>query len=337
LLVEEASGRMGMFEIAAPELLLTVMQILRTLAIAAALELCALGATQGQDLAPRAYVITPLHSNAIDLTYSYFNGNVLFNGAAPISGATAKINLFVFSYYHSLNFFGRSANITASLPYGVGNYHGTVITIEDDVHRSGLLDSFYRFSVNLKGGPAMPVDAYLKWRQKTLIGVSLKIVVPTGQYDGTKLINWGNNRWAFKPEIGLSQRWGHWLLDGYGAAWFFTTNQEFFSHNQFFPGTQTQSESPVGAFEGHLSYDIKPRLWISLDGNFWYGGATSLNGATNLRTVQKNSRIGATMSIPVSKHQSVKISYNNGAYISYGGNYQNISLGWQYSWVGWPR
>jgi hypothetical protein len=313
------------------------MRIPRKLAIAAAFGLFALGAVRGQDLAPRACIITPVHWNAVDLTYSYFNGNVLFNGAAPITGATAKINLVTISYFHSLNFLGRSANFTASLPYREGNYHGTVNTVEDDVYRSGLLDSVYRFSVNLKGGPAMPVDAYQKWRQKLLIGVSLKIVAPTGQYDSTKLINWGNNRWAFKPEIGFSRRWGHWLLDTYGAVWLFTTNQEFFSHNQFFPGTQTQSESPVGAFEGHLSYDVKPRLWISLDGNFWYGGETSLNGNTNLSTLQRNSRVGVTVSIPLTKHHSVKVSYNNGAYITYGGNYQNISVAWQYSWMGWPQ
>jgi hypothetical protein len=94
-----------------------------------------------------------------------------------------------------------------------------------------------------------------------LIGVSLKVVAPTGQYDPTKLINLGNHRWAFKPEIGYSQRWGHWVVDAYGAAWFYTTNLEFFSDNQYFPGTRTQSENPVAAFEGHLSYDFKPRLW----------------------------------------------------------------------------
>jgi hypothetical protein len=324
-------------EIASPELVLAMMRILRKLGIAAALNLCALGLALGQDLLPRAYVITPLHSNAVDLEYSFFDGNVLFNGAVPVTGATAKINLFVVSYYHSLNFFGRSANFSASLPYGLGNYHGTINTVEDNVYRSGLLDSFYRFSVNLKGGPAMPVEEFAKWRQKLLIGVSLKIVAPSGQYDSKKLINWGNNRWAFKPEIGLSRRWGHWLLDTYGAAWFYTTNQEFFSHNQFFPGTETQSEAPVGSFEGHLSYDVKPRLWISLDGNFWYGGETSLSGVANLHTLQRNSRVGVTASIPITKHQSVKVSYNNGAYISYGGNYQNISVGWQYSWIGWPK
>jgi hypothetical protein len=147
----------------------------------------------------------------------------------------------------------------------------------------------------------------------------------------------GSNRWAFKPEFGYSQRWGHWVLDGYAAAWFFTTNPEFFSHNAYFPGQQSQSESPIVAFEGHLSYDIKPRLWISLDANFWHGGGTSLNGVENSATVQKSSRVGVTASVPLTSHQSLKISFNDGAYISYGGNYRNLSVGWQYGWTGWPR
>jgi hypothetical protein len=320
-------------------LALATMPILGKFAIAVILELCALGVgvARGQDLAPRAYVVTPIHSNTVNLTYSYFSGNVLLDGAVPITGASASVNTPIFTFYHSLNFFGRSANITASLPYGVGNFRGTVSGAEAHAYRSGLLDSVYRFSVNLKGGPAMSLDRFQKWRQKMLIGASLKIVAPTGQYDGTKLVNWGTNRWAFKPEVGYSQRWGHWVVDGYGAAWFFTTNPEYFSHNPYFSGRRAQTESPVAAFEGHLSYDVKPRLWISLDGNFWYGGQTSLNGLANPHTVQKNSRIGVTAAIPITKHQSVKISYNNGAYIIYGGNYQNISVGWQYFWIGRPK
>jgi hypothetical protein len=41
--------------------------------------------------------------------------------------------------------------------------------------------------------------------------------------------------------------------------------------------------------------------------------------------------MGVTASVPVTRHQSIKLSYNNGAYIRYGGNYQNISVAWQYS------
>jgi len=313
------------------------MRNLTKFALAGALGLCASGMACGQDLAPRAYVITAVHSNAVTVTYSYNTGNLLFDGAVPITGATANISTPIFTYYHSLNFFGRSANVAVSLPYGVGNFRGTALGAEQHAYRSGLLDSFYRFSVNLKGGPAMQPAEYLKWHQKMLIGVSVKIVAPTGQYDPTKLINWGNNRWAFKTELGYSERWGHWVVDAYGAGWYFTTNQEFFSHNEYFPGTQTQSESPIFALEGHLSYDFKPRMWISFDANFWHGGETSLSGVGNEVTTQKSSRLGVTAAFPITKHQSLKFSYNNGAYINYGGNYQNVSVAWQYSWIGRPK
>jgi hypothetical protein len=290
-----------------------------------------------QDLAPRAYLITPKHSNALTLSYAYFSGDLLLDGSLPIAGATAKVSVSVFSYTHFLNLLGRSANFSASLPYGVGNFHGTVVGAETNAYRSGMLDSSYRLSVNLKGGPAMDLREFRGWRQKTLLGVSLKVVAPTGQYDPTKLINYGANRWAFKPELGLSHRLGHWILDAYGAVWFFTTNHDFFSRNQFSFGTNTQKQSPIFATEGHLSYDVKPRLWASLDGNFWVGGRSTMNGVENPSTLQRNSRIGGTVSAPVSKHQSIKFSYNRGAYIRYGGNYQNVSVAWQYSWLGRPN
>jgi len=290
-----------------------------------------------QDLAPRAYLITPVHSNAVTLTYAFFSGDLLFDSEVPITGATARASLSVFSFTHSLRVLDRSASLSASLPYAVGNFYGTVVGAGTTAYRSGAFDSSYRFSMNLKGGPAMDLQDFHKWQQKTLLGVSLKLVAPTGQYDPTKLINYGANRWAFKPEVGLSRRWGHWMLDTYGAVWLFTTNNDFLSQNHFSAGTNTQKQNPVFAFEGHMSYDVKPRLWASLDGNFWEGGRTRLNGVENPNTLQRNSHVGGTISIPVSKHQSFKLSYNRGVYVIYGGNYQNVSVAWQYSWLGRPN
>ena len=291
---------------------------------------------RAQDLAPRAYFITPLRSNAITVSESFFDGSIDYNGVIPINDATGTYNIPLLSYYHSFDFFGRSANVVASLPYGVGNFRGTVGT-EMQVYRSGLLDSIYRVSVNLVGGPVMPVETFVKWKQKRLLGVSFKVIAPTGQYDPTKLINWGTNRWSFKPELGYSQAWGKWVLDAYSGVWFFTENSEFFSRNPTYPGTRSQSQKPIAAFEGHLSYDVKPRLWLSLDGNYWFGGKASLDGVENSLTQQANSRVGATVSVPISKHQSLKLSYSDGAYIRFGGNYQNVSVAWQYSWLGRPN
>jgi len=153
-------------------------------------------------------------------------------------------------------------------------------------------------------------------------------------------VNWGINRWAFKPELGYSQRWGNIILDGYAGVWFYTTNPAYYD----IPRPSPQTQEPIGSLEGHLSYDFqklkglrKMRGWASLDGNFWWGGITALNGIQNLATKQTSSRIGATISIPYSKHQSIKIAYSDGAYVRFGGNYNNVSVAWQYSWFGRPK
>src|SRR5215469_15119443 len=107
-----------------------------------------------QDLAPRAYIITPVHSNAVTITWGFYDGGLNLDGSIPIA-VTGRYNVPIFTYYHSLSFFGRSANITASLPYGVGNFQAAGLGKQRSAYRSGLFDLGVRFSVNLKGGPAM--------------------------------------------------------------------------------------------------------------------------------------------------------------------------------------
>ena len=280
------------------------------------------------------------HSREVErrhLGYSYNHGELLFEGAVPITDATGKLSVPSVAYYHSFSLLGRSANVLAALPYGVGTFEGKVFEQEErSVYRSGLFDSQFRFSVNLVGGPAMSLPEMRQWRQKTLLGVSLKVIPPTGQYDPTKLINLGSNRWTFKPELGFSH--GSAVtgsLDAYGSVLFFTENPEFFSNNpEFNTGTQAQTQDPIGAVELHLSYDVRPRLWVSLDGNFWYGGKTSLNGVENPVTLQQSSRVGVTASFPVTRHQSLKVSYAQGAYVRFGGDYRIASVAWQYAWIG---
>jgi hypothetical protein len=42
-------------------------------------------------------VITPVHWNLITLTYAYYTGGIQFDGAVPITGATANISVQWFS------------------------------------------------------------------------------------------------------------------------------------------------------------------------------------------------------------------------------------------------
>jgi len=283
-----------------------------------------------QDLVPRAYLITPVASNAVTLSSSFFDGPIFTDPTIPITDFKGRFDVTALSYVRSFNFFGRSANIVGTMPYAFGNFHGIVMDAPRHAYRSGLSDGRIRLSVNLRGGRAMNMDEFVRWREKLVIGASVTVSVPTGQYDPRVLLNPGLNRWAVKPELGISRRWGHWALDFYGGLWLFTSN------DVFYPGSRTRSQAPVGAGEMHLNYVFKPRLWISADGNFWTGGRTTLDGAAG-RDYQRNSRAGASVSVPLTRYQSVKFSYSRGAYISIGGNYDNVSAAWQYSWVSRPK
>jgi hypothetical protein len=44
-----------------------------------------------------------------------------------------------------------------------------------------------------------------------------------------------------------------------------------------------------------------------------------------------------TASFPLTRHQTLKVGYAQGAYIRFGGDYKVASAAWQYSWISQPK
>src|ERR1017187_3169195 len=82
------------------------------------------------------------------------------------------------------------------------------------VDRNGLADTSVRFAVNLLGAPPLAGKEFAEYRAKTdsetIVGVGLVLQLPTGQYYDDKLINLGNNRFAFRPQLGVVHNFGKW-------------------------------------------------------------------------------------------------------------------------------
>jgi hypothetical protein len=215
-----------------------------------------------------------------------------------------------------------------ALPYSYANVSGLVTGQDQSISRNGLADSRARLTVLLIGAPATGLEEYIKAPKKTIVGVSMSVGVPTGQFFADKLINIGTNRWSFKPEIGLSQPIGkRWLIDVYSGVWFFTAN------NSFYPGTAERSQKPMGAFQAHISYNITPRFWIAYNATYYVGGESSIDGTWS-DDRQNNTRVGLTAVMPVGKSNSIKLAASTGAVIRIGPNFTNFSVGWQHSWLG---
>lgn len=167
--------------------------------------------------------------------------------------------------------------------------------------------------------------------RKTILGASLNIVAPTGQFYRDKLINIGTNRWSFFPEVALSQPLGKkWLVDVYSGVWFFTDN----SH--FYPGNSVRSQKSMGAFQAHVSYNITPVFWVAVNSTYYVGGNSSINGEVKDDRAS-NSRLGITAVIPTGKLSSIKLSANTGAVVRVGQDFDSFSIGWQKSWLEKPK
>ena len=276
-----------------------------------------------QQLEPRAYSVAPVGVNAFLVTFTTMAGDINFDPTYPVEDVSATINNAAIGYFRSIDFFGRSGSIAVVAPYTAGSIQGLVLGEFVKVSRSGLSDAGVRLAVNLYGGPAMTWKEFARYEQKWVVGASFVAVAPTGQYDPARLVNIGANRWSFKPEIGVTRTLGRWTLEWIFGAWLFTPNNDF-------QGSR-QTQQPIGSGQMHVVYTFRPGLWAAFNANFYAGGRTSVDGVARF-DLQRNSRVGATVSIPLGRHHSLKAAYSAGAYTTIGADFQAITLGYQYIW-----
>jgi hypothetical protein len=282
-------------------------------------------AVAAQELVPAAYTPAPYGVNLVTVAAVYNSGDLTFDPTAPIEDASAEIFASTLGFARTFGLAGRSANIAVVIPHVVGELEGIYLGEQAYANRSGLGDMGIRFAVNLFGEPAMSPKEFSTFRPRALIGTSLVVMAPTGQYDPSKLLNIGTNRWAFKPEIGFVHVMNRWAIDAYLGGWFFTDNTDFY-------GGSTRVQDPILSTQFHVRYLIRPGLWAALDGNFWRGGQTTVDGAVN-DDKQHNSRVGLTVSFDLRRGHSLRLAASRGAITRIGGDFASIGVSYGYSWV----
>ena len=289
--------------------------------------LLAAGPAFSQDLDPRAYAKVPINSTVAITGFAFSSGSVLTDPTLPVQNVHANVSTPSVGVARTFGLLGKTAQALAALPYSWAEVTGDIGEQAARTTRSGLSDMRLRLSVLLAGAPAMTLQQMMKSPARPIIGASLLVTAPTGQYYPQKFVNLGTNRWGFKPEIALSYPLGKkWLADLYGAAWLFTTN------DSFFPGTSTRSQDRIGSLQAHISYSFTPRTWIAFDATGYRGGQALVDG-NPVGTRLTNTRVGATLAFPVGSRHSVKIAYSTGAFVRFGANFNTLSVGWQTVWL----
>ena len=281
-----------------------------------------------QDLDPRAYIRVPMKSTTMITGFGYSHGDVVTDITLPIKNIRAHVQATSIGIARAFNLFGLTSQALVAVPYTWAQVSGEVGGLDRQITRSGFGDMRLRFSVLFLGAPAATLAELRKAPpQKTILGASINIIAPTGQFYSDKLINLGTNRWSFRPELALSQAIAkHWVLDVYAGVWLFTDNAHFY------PGKSLRKQDPMGTLQSHFSYNVKPSLWVAFDATYYYGGSSAVEGVYK-DDRQSNARFGLTAVVPTGKLSSLKFAFSKGAIVRVGQNFSTYSIGWQHTWI----
>ena len=279
---------------------------------------------QAQQLEPRAYANVPVGLNFLVAGYTYSTGGLATDPATALQNAELEIHAPFVAYAHAFDAWGKSAKFDAVLAAGClsGTAEADGVPVSRDI--CGGLDPALRVTVNFFGAPAMSLAEFRGYRQDLVAGASLQVVAPLGQYDPARLVNLGTNRWTIKPELGVSKKLGALTVEGALGMALFTDNDEYYVG-------RTREQEPIVSTQVHLIYEFPGGTWMAVNATYYTGGRSTLDGVQQNDELS-NTRLGATLALPVDRRHSIKLHASKGLSVRYGEDFTTVGVAWQYRW-----
>ena len=257
------------------------------------------------DLSPRRWSHLPIGTNFVGVAYAYTEADFFVDPAILLEDVEMKLDTWAGKYIRTFTLLDKSARIDLIQAHMEGEWKGLVDGVPAEAPRSGWSDTFVRLAVNLYGAPPLRGKEFATYRSEskveTIVGMALAMRLPTGEYLEDKLINLGQNRFAFRPQLGIVHRRGKWIAEATGEVTFYTENDDFFNGN-----TREQNERYF--IHSHLTYTFRPGFWISAGVGYNTGGENSING---IDKDDKRQNIGWVFNLtyPINRYSGISVAY----------------------------
>jgi hypothetical protein len=274
---------------------------------------------------PHSYDNTPVGLNQLELSYAYLHANASIDNSLIIAGAKLNLDQGTMSYTRYFGVANRLMWLSAAVPFASLSGEVTGTTIRGSIAGAG--DSSYQLGALLKGGPALSVSQFENYKPNTILGVSLTITAPTGLYHATRILNLGADRWSFKSEIALSHPFGpeqKWQLDAFANAY-------LYKHNTSYHGREILHQEPLPGFEGHISYALNDKLWVSADTRYSFRGTTLVNGVDQ-ENPQRNFILGSELSVSINSRNSLLFEFAKALVHHNGPALVGFAVKYDYTW-----
>ena len=259
---------------------------------------------------PRFYWKTLSGANAVPVIYNSISGNTNpFDPAHIVApGANIDATLAIGGYARTFTLFDRAALAAVLLPMGRISGQVTAGALSANQAARGFGDPTFELDVNLIGPPAQKnlVDV-VRYEPGFSLDLILDLAVPIGEYDNSRSLNLGQNRWYGRVGAPIVWQLGAWVpgrrttLEFLPAVWLFGTNDDFVG--------QTLETDPMFQVDAHLTRDFTDRLWGSLDSVWYTGGKASVDGVEGEEL--DNLGVGLTLGYQINDSLGLTFGYKS--------------------------
>jgi hypothetical protein len=258
----------------------------------------------------RFYWKTLSDANAVPLIYNSLSGNTNpFDPAHTVMpGGSVDATLAIAGYARTFTLADRSAMAAILLPMGRISGDVTIGGRSFSQSTSGFGDPMLEFDINVIGPPAQKdlVDA-LRYEPKFSMDLLADVALPIGEYDNSQPLNLGQNRWYGRVGAPIIWQLGSWAagerttLEFLPAVWMFGPNNDFVG--------QTLKTDPMFQLDAHLTRDFTETFWGSIDGAWYNGGRTTINGVQGEKL--NNVGMGLTLGYRVNDNMNLTFGYKS--------------------------
>ena len=258
----------------------------------------------------RSYWKTLSGANAVPLIFESMSGNT--NPFDPSFTVNPESNvgatMAIVGYLRAIPLFGRAATAAVLVP--VGHISGDLKVANAMVTETarGFGDPTIELCINVLGPPAQVnlVDV-LRYEPGFSVDLIGDLAIPIGEYDNTRHVNLGQNRWYGRLGAPVVWQLGPWVpgrrttLEFLPGVWFFGANDDYV-------GTTLETD-PMFQLDVHLTQDFTERIWGALDGAWYKGGKATID--TTEGAALNNLAVGFTLGYQINENLSLTFGYKS--------------------------
>jgi hypothetical protein len=258
-----------------------------------------------QDIEPRRWTPLPIGMNVLGVGAVHTDGDIALDPVLELEDVTVEVETIALTFLRSFELLGKSARFDVRLPYKDARWKGLLAGEPASTERKGMGDPRLRLSVNFLGAPALKGKEFQTYRAShpinTVIGAALAVTLPLGEYKQDKLLNLGENRYVFRPQLGFVHTRGHWSYELTGSVFLYTDNDDFL-------GNKKREQDPLYALQTHLTYISSQRWWASIGAGYDQGGESKINGVKQ-DDQRRDLLYGISAGLSIGLRSSVKLAY----------------------------